>query len=154
MESHHQQINMCQISEIKFKDLSKINELENQLNLNETKLSFFNQILLNENFKFMKLISERQIIGFLVFSWNKSDCDIISIGVVKKLQKMNHGKRLIEYIKNLNFKNIYVEVSEKNRDAIIFYQNLNFLKIGLRKKYYKKQNSDAIILKLENFNYM
>ena len=67
---------------------------------------------------------------------------------------MNHGKRLIKHIKNLNFKNIYVEVSEKNRDAIIFYQKLNFLKIGLRKKYYKNQNSDAILLKLENFNYM
>ena len=154
MVSYHQQINMCQISEVKLHDLIKINELENQLNLNKTKLNFFNQILLNENFKFIKLISERQIIGFLLFSWNKSDCDIISIGVVKKLQKIKHGKRLIEYIKNLNFKNIYVEVSENNRDAIIFYQKLNFLKIGLRKKYYKKQNSDAILLKLENFNHM
>ena len=154
MESHHQQINLCQISEVKLKDLSKINELENQLNLNKTKLIFFNQMLLNENFKFIKLISEEQIIAFLIFSWNKSDCDIISIGVVKKFQKMKHGKKLIEYIKNLNFKNIYVEVSENNRDALIFYQKLNFIKIGLRKKYYKKQNSDAILLKLENFNYM
>ena len=154
MESHHQQINLCQISEVKLKDLSKINELENQLNLNKTKLIFFNQMLLNENFKFIKLISEEQIIAFLIFSWNKSDCDIISIGVVKKFQKMNHGKKLIEYIKNLNFKNIYVEVSENNRNALIFYQKLNFIKIGLRKKYYKKQNSDAILLKLENFNYM
>ncbi len=145
---------MCQISEVTLKDLSKINELENQLSLNKTKLNFYNKILLNENFKFIKLISKRQIIGFLLISWNESDCDIISIGVVKKLQKMNHGKRLIEYIKSLNFKNIYVEVSEKNKDAITFYKKLNFLKIGLRKKYYKKQNSDAILLKLENYNYM
>ena len=152
MVSYHQQINMCQIYEVTLKDLSKINELENQLNLNKTKLNFFNQILLNENFKFIKLISEEQIIAFLIFSWNKSDCDIISIGVVKKFQKMNHGKSLIEYIKSLNFKNIYVEVSEKNRNAIIFYQKLNFLKIGLRKNYYKKQRSDAILLKLENIN--
>ena len=154
MESPHQQTKMCKISEVTVNDLDKINDLENQLNLNKTKLNFFNQILLNENFKFIKLISERQIIGFLLFSWNKSDCDIISIGIVKKFQKMNHGRRLIEYIKDLNFKNIYVEVSENNKDAIIFYQKLNFLKIGLRKKYYKKQNSDAILLKLENFNYM
>ena len=154
MVSYHQQINMCQISEVKLHDLIKINELENQLNLNKTKLNFFNQILLHENFRFVKLISDRQIIGFLLFSWNKSDCDIISIGIVKKLQKMNYGKRLIEYVKNLNFKNIYVEVSENNKDAIIFYQKLNFLKIGLRKNYYKKQNSNAILLKLENFNYM
>ncbi len=154
MVSYHQQINMCQISEVKLHDLIKINELENQLNLNKTKLNFFNQILLNENFRFVKLISDRQIIGFLLFSWNKSDCDIISIGIVKKLQKMNYGKILIEYVKNLNFKNIYVEVSENNKDAIIFYQKLNFLKIGLRKNYYRKQNSNAILLKLENFNYM
>ena len=86
MESHRQQINMCKIFEVQLKDLSKINELENQLNLNKTKLNFFNQTLLNENFKFVKLISERQIVGFLQFSWDKGDCDVISIGVIEKYQ--------------------------------------------------------------------
>ena len=43
MESYHQRINMCQIFEVTLKDLSKINELENQLNLNKTNLNFFNQ---------------------------------------------------------------------------------------------------------------
>ena len=151
MESHHQQTNMCKISEVTLKDLPKINDLENQLNLNKTKLNFFNQTLSNENFKFVKLISEKEIIGFLQFSWNKSDCDIISIGVIKKLQKMNYGKKLVEHLKNLNFKNIYVEVSIKNKNAIMFYKRLNFSKIGLRKNYYKKQRADAILLKLENF---
>ena len=78
MENHHQQTNMCKISEVTLKDLPKINELENQLNLNKTKLNFFNQTLLNENFKFIKLVLKKQIIGFLQFSLNKSDCDIIS----------------------------------------------------------------------------
>ena len=48
MESPHQQTNMCKISKVTVKDLSKINELENQLNLNKTKLNFFNQTLSNE----------------------------------------------------------------------------------------------------------
>ena len=150
MESHHQQINMCIISEVTVKDLPKINELENQLNLNKTKLNFFNQTLSNENFKFIKLVLEKQIIGLLQFSLNKSDCDIISIGVIKKFQKMGYGKLLVEYLKTLNLKNIFVEVSTYNIDAIMFYYSLNFLKIGLRKNYYKKQRSDAILLKLEN----
>ena len=153
MQSYHQQIKIYKISEVTVKDLFKINELENQLNLNTTKLNFFNQTLLNKNFKFIKLVAEKKIIGFMQFSWNDSDCDIISIGVTKKLQKMNYGKKLIEHLKNLKFKNIYVDVSEKNKNAIIFYQKLNFLKIGLRKNYYKKENSDAILFKLENFNY-
>ena len=148
MESHHQQTNMSKISEVTLKDLPKINKLENLLNLNKTKLNFFNQTFSNDNFKFIKLISKKKIIGFLQFSWNKSDCDIISIGIVKKLQKKNYGKKLIEYLKSLNFKNIYVEVSEKNKNAIIFYKKLNFLKVSLRKNYYTKLKSDAILLKL------
>ena len=152
MGSYHQQISMCKISEVTVKDLPKINKLENQLNLNDTNLFFFNQILLSENYKFIKLISEYQIIGILQFSWNENDCDIISIGIIKKFQKMNYGKKLVEYLKSLKFKNIYVEVSVKNNNAIMFYQRLNFVKIGLRKNYYKKQKSDAMLLKLENFN--
>ena len=151
MASYHQQIKMYKISEVTVKDLSKINELENQLNLNKTKLNFFNQTLLNKNFKFIKLTSDKQIIGFLQFSWNKTDCDIISIGVIKKFQNKNYGKQLVEYLKYLNFKNIYVEVSAKNKKALMFYQRLKFQKIGLRKNYSKKEKSDGILLKLENF---
>ena len=152
MESHHQLINMCKISEVKVKDLPKINELENQLNLNKTRLNFFNQTLSNENFKFIKLVLEKKIIGFLQFTLNKSECDIISIGVSHKFQKMGHGKLLVEYLKSLNLKNIFVEVSTNNINAIMFYYSLNFVRIGLRKNYYKKQKSDAILLKLENVN--
>ena len=143
---------MHKISKVIVGDLIKINTLENQLHLNKTKLDFFTKTLLNENFEFIKLVLNYEIIGFLHFSWNKSDCDIISIGVIKKFQKRGYGKILINYLKILNFKNIYVEVSVNNKNAIMFYQRLNFLKIGLRKNYYKKQKSDAILLKLENVN--
>ena len=152
MGNYHQQISMCKISDVTVKNLSKINKLENQLNLNKTKLTFFNRISLNKNFKFIKLTSEKKIIGILQFSWNKSDCDIISIGIIKKFQKMNYGKKLVQYLKSLNFKNIYVEVSVNNNNALMFYKKLNFFKIGLRKNYYNKQKSDAILLKLESLN--
>ena len=152
MASYRQQINMFKTSEVTAKDLSEINELEKELNLNKTKLNFFNQTLLNKNFKFIKLTSDKQIIGFLQFSWNKTDCDIISIGVIKKFQNKNYGKQLVEYLKYLNFKNIYVEVSANNKKALMFYQRLKFQKIGLRKNYYKREKSDGILLKLENFN--
>ena len=151
MASYRQQINMFKTSEVTVKDLSEINELEKELNLNKTKLNFFNQTLLNKNFKFIKLASDKQIIGFLQFSWNKTDCDIISIGVIKKFQSKNYGKQLVEYLKYLNFKNIYVEVSANNKKALMFYERLKFQKIGLRKNYFKKEKSDGILLKLENF---
>ena len=70
MESPHQLINMCKISEVKVKDLPKINELENQLNLNKTKLNFFNKTLSNENFKFIKLVLENN-------SWWEEKPDLV-----------------------------------------------------------------------------
>ena len=152
MGNYHQQINMYKIYEVSVSDLSEINNLENHLNLNKTKLNFFNQTLLNENFKFVKLVLKGQIIGILMFSWNKNDCDIISIGVIQKFQKMGYGKKLVEYLKSLNLKNIYVEVSVNNKNAIIFYKKLNFLKVGFRKNYYNKRKFDAILLKLEDLN--
>lgn len=148
MENYHPPINMFKISEVTVKDLYKINDLENQLNLSKTKLDFFNQTLINNNFKFIKLVLNKKIIGFIQFSWNKSDCDIISIGITKKLQKLGYGRKLIEYLISLNFKNIFVEVSVNNENAIKFYQDLNFLKISLRKNYYMNLKSDAILLKL------
>jgi len=148
MGNYHPPINMFKISEATVKDLYKINNLENQLNLSKTKLDFFNQTLINDNFKFIKLVLNKKIIGFIQFSWNKSDCDIISIGITKKLQKHGYGRKLIEYLINLNFKNIFVEVSVNNENAIKFYQDLNFLKISLRKNYYMNLKSDAILLKL------
>tara|TARA_Y100000589_G_C27131275_1_gene620687 strand:- start:600 stop:1019 length:420 start_codon:yes stop_codon:yes gene_type:complete len=139
---------MFKISKVTNKDLIKINKIENHLDLNETELEFFKKTLLNKHFKFVKLVLENQIIGFLHYSWNKTDCDIISIGIIKKFQKMGYGRNLVEYLKYLNFKNIYVEVSSNNKNAINFYQKLNFVKIGLRKNYYKKLNSNAILLRL------
>ena len=105
MERFRQQISMCKISEVTVNDLDKINDLENQLNLNITKLNFFDHIISNKNFRFVKLISNKQIIGILQFSWNKSECDIISIGIIEKFQKLNYGRKLVEYLKSFNFKN-------------------------------------------------
>ena len=143
---------MIKIYEVTAQDLPKINELENQLNLNKTKLNFFNQTLSNENFKFIKLVLGKKIIGFLQYSLNKSECDIISIGILQEFQNMGYGQLLVEYLISLNLKNLFVEVSVNNENAIMFYQKLNFSKIGLRKNYYKNQKSDAILLKLENLN--
>ena len=67
MESHHQQTNMCKISEVTVEDLPKINELENQLNLNKTKLNFFNQTLSNDNFKFIKSFRKANYRFFTIF---------------------------------------------------------------------------------------
>ena len=148
MVNYHLLTDMYKISRVTIKDLIEINKLENQLFGNITKLDFFNKTLLNENFEFIKLVFNSEIIGFSQFFWNKSDCDIVSIGIIEKFQKMGYGKKMIEYIKSLNFKNIYVEVSSNNKNAIIFYKKLKFVEIGVRKNYYKKLKSNAILLKL------
>lgn len=148
MESYHPQTDVYQITEVSINDLKIINEIENQLSLNLTTLNFFKRVSLNNHFNFLKLQVNFNIIGFILFSFNKKDCDIISIGVCKNFQKQGYGKKLIEYLKNKICLDIFVEVSKNNKNALIFYKKLKFIEIGLRKKYYKKNNTDAILLKL------
>ena len=148
MESYHPRTDLYQITAVSINDLKIINEIENQLSLNLTTPDFFKRVSLNSHFNFLKLHVHSNIIGFVLFSFNKKDCDIISIGVCKNFQKKGYGKKLIEYLKNKNCLNIFVEVSKNNKKALIFYKKLKFIEIGLRKKYYKKNNTDAILLKL------
>ena len=71
MVNYRPLINMCKIISITLKDLPKINNLEKQLNLNETKLNFLNQTLLNENFNFIKLVSANKLLAFYNFHGTK-----------------------------------------------------------------------------------
>ena len=68
---------------------------------------------------------------------DKIDSEILSIGVKKNFQGLGVGKKTIKFLIKKGFKNIFLEVSEKNTKAINFYYSVGFKKIEIRKKYYK-----------------
>ena len=146
MENYHQQAKNFKIINVSILDIDKINCIEKELNLSITTMSFLEKTLLNDNYNFLKLIIKNQIIGIFSYYRSGTECDIISIGICKEFQKKGYGKKLIEYLKTQNIKKIYLEVSNKNQNALIFYKKFGFVKVGVRKNYFTKEKTDAFLL--------
>ena len=89
-------------------------------------------------------IEKKKIIGFIHFFHVKDEIEIIKICIIISHQRKNYGTILINEIKKLKIKKIFLEVSIQNVNAINFYFKNGFKKIGVRKGYYASNNSSRI----------
>ena len=89
-------------------------------------------------------IEEKKIIGFVSFFHVKDEIEIIRICIIKTHQRKNYGSIIIDEIKRLNIKKIFLEVSVQNINAINFYLKNGFKKIGIRKGYYAGKDAARI----------
>ena len=137
------EISMVNIKNLRESEYYKILKIENHLFDNKMSYkelkSFTNQV----SFKIWKIEMD-QIIGYVYFFHIKDEVEIIKIGINKSHQRQNYGSLLIEKIKKLKIKKIYLEVSAKNNKAINFYLKHGFKKIGKRNGYYTEKNKFRI----------
>lgn len=95
---------------------------------------------------------ENKVVGFAGFLKVFDECDITNIVTRKDMRGKNIGSimlnQLINIAKKKNIKRINLEVNEKNIIAQKLYKKYNFIKIGIRKKYYNNID-DAIIMQLD-----
>ena len=120
---------LIQIEKSIFKDPISVNELKS--------------FEMNESHVIWK-IEKIKIIGFVCFFHVRDEIEIIKICIIKSHQRKNYGSILINEIKKLNIKKIFLEVSIKNTNAINFYLKNGFQKIGVRKGYYANDKSSRI----------
>ena len=120
---------LIQIEKSIFKDPISVNELKS--------------FEMNESHVIWK-IEKIKIIGFVCFFHVRDEIEIIKICIVKSHQRKNYGSILINEIKKLNIKKIFLEVSIENVNAINFYLKNGFQKIGVRKGYYANNKSSRI----------
>ncbi len=85
------------------------------------------------------------ILGFLQYEYHFEITDILNIAVLEERQRKGIGHQLLNYlIENTTSERILLEVREKNKCAIQFYQKNGFKEIDRRKKYYADE--DAIVM--------
>ena len=120
---------LIQIEKSIFKDSISVNELKS-FEMNESHIIW--------------KIEKIKIIGFVCFFHVRDEIEIIKICIVKSYQRKNYGSILINEIKKLNVKKIFLEVSIENVNAINFYLKNGFKKIGVRKGYYANDKSSRI----------
>ena len=138
---------MNNIKPIKKGDILKLIEIKKDVYDYPVYLEDFENCFNKDTFKIWKISTEK-IIGFVCFYHVKDEIEIVQICIDKSYQRKNYGSLIINKIKNLDIKKIFLEVSVENSQAINFYKKNGFKKIGIRKDYYKASNKRIDALRL------
>jgi [ribosomal protein S18]-alanine N-acetyltransferase len=129
----------------------------NQFNFRNWSFKDFND-LINAGSHVFYCIYDSIIVGFTIVRFDKDFSEIITIAIESSYQKKQIGKSLLNFtINRPEFKgHLMLEVAISNINAIHFYKDFGFKKIGQRKNYYLvvKGNKvgekiDAIVMQLQ-----
>ena len=134
---------MVHISQCKKSDYKTLIQIEKSIFKNPISVNELKSFEMNESHIIWK-IEKIKIIGFVCFFHVRDEIEIIKICIIKSHQRKNYGSILINEIKKLNIKKIFLEVSIENVNAINFYLKNGFQKIGVRKGYYANDKSSRI----------
>ena len=134
---------MVHISLCKKTDYKTIIQIEKSILKDPISVNELKSFEMNESHVIWK-IEKIKIIGFVCFFHVRDEIEIIKICIIKSHQRKNYGSILINEIKKLNIKKIFLEVSIENVNAINFYLKNGFQKIGVRKGYYANDKSSRI----------
>ena len=121
---------MYKISLMDPSDLEAAYDIEKRTNPSPwSKENFFSSFEVGHKSLVCKL--KNRIVGFVIYSNFKKESHLLSIAIDKDLQRKGAGslllKSMINQSKALGAKKIILEVRMKNKSAIDFYNNFNFV---------------------------
>ncbi len=84
---------------------------------------------------------KNKIIGYAVLMLAVDEVQLLNISIARQYQRQGFGMRLLSELKNLirhlGMRRISLEVRPSNQAALGLYQAAGFVKIGVRRGYYK-----------------
>ncbi|MCC3172789.1 ribosomal protein S18-alanine N-acetyltransferase [Streptococcus sanguinis] len=88
-----------------------------------------------------------QLVGFLVWQDTDFEAEVLQIAVLPNYQGQKIATALFDFLPT--DKEIFLEVRESNKPALLFYKKEKFKEIARRKAYYHAPMEDAIVMKRE-----
>jgi ribosomal-protein-alanine N-acetyltransferase len=95
------------------------------------------------------------IAGYAILSVAAAEAHILNLCVAASMQRQGLGRqlldRLLQLAQALQVERMFLEVRPSNAAAIHLYESAGFIRMGLRKDYYRASNGreDALVLALE-----
>ena len=90
---------------------------------------------------------ETQLVGFLVWQETDFEAEVLQIAVLPSYQGQKIATALFDFLPA--DKEIFLEVRESNKPALLFYKKEKFEEIARRKAYNHAPVEDAIVMKRE-----
>jgi len=93
---------------------------------------------------------DRALAGFIVARQILEVCEIESIAVAEGFRRMGVGRVLLDAVSRraqaLGTERIQLEVRAGNQNAIRFYEKAGLTKEGVRRRYYRSPEEDAVLM--------
>ena len=90
---------------------------------------------------------EGLLVGFLIWQETDFEAEVLQIAVLPSYQGQKIATALFDFLPA--DKEIFLEVRESNKPALLFYKKERFEEIARRKAYYHAPMEDAIVMKRE-----
>ena len=113
---------------------------------------------LTENLASRSWVAEldKKIVGMLVGWLIVDEIHIATLATHAEFRRQGIGKKLLVHAlksaRNEGAVKSFLEVREGNQAAREMYRKLGYVEDGVRKRYYKDNNEDAILMMLEHIN--
>ena len=90
---------------------------------------------------------ETQLVGFLIWQETDFEAEVLQIAVLPSYQGQKIATALFDFLPA--DKEIFLELRESTKPALLFYKKEKFEEIARRKAYYHAPVEDAIVMKRE-----
>ena len=114
-------------------------------------LASFQKDLTNENAVYFCIEEDGKVIGYVGMWESYGEGNINNIAVLPAYRRKGYAKLLLEHLisygKEHQLTFLTLEVRESNEGARALYRKMDFVEVGVRKKYYERRE-DAILMTL------
>ncbi len=127
------------------KDHEEIMEIHNLSFDNKWNIQSMETMCEIENYSFIIIKTNNEILGYIILYDTLDSFDLFEIAVKNDHRNQGLGTKLLKALFVKTDKDIFLEVNEINVKALGLYEENGFVRISLRKNYYK-DNKNAIIM--------
>lgn len=141
------------IRRLKLKDIPDVLKIEREAFNESFGKAFVFQALMKKNTAGYLVVTRFfKVIGYLGYLGPVPECDIFGFAINEKNRGKGYGKKLlksfIKYAKRKGYKKIFLDVRTKNERAIKLYENLGFIRINRRSKFYNDDDAFGYLKEL------
>jgi ribosomal-protein-alanine N-acetyltransferase len=134
-------------------DLDAIETIEQKAFSDPWSRASFASLIGQPPMHFVVAILGDRVVGYVVAWFIGGDGEIGNIAVEEQQRGQGIGARLLEdtlaAARARGVEVVYLEVRESNRAAQRMYERRGFVRVGRRRRYYRRPEEDALILRLE-----
>lgn len=137
------------IRKINLNEVSQIYEIEKENFSNFELYKNIEKLIHNNNYLIVGNFENEILISYIIGIRMSDQYELLKIATRKNKQNNGFASELFKNVSK-KFKEVFLEVNEKNLNAIKFYEHLGFQKNGVRKAYYNNKDN-AINLVYKNY---